>query len=204
MKGLDYGSQLVLDLCGGEPTKAVCGEIPQPDFEIAYPVSEAERLTELRFLHRNQPISSLASVSASAAVAAAASTVPFRSKCPEVDLMFTARADLVEEIMRIRGINNIEPQPLPSLGAVGKKILTTGQTRTRNTRRALAARGMSEAVCYSFIPKSHAEAFGGGAPELALSNPIASDMSDMRPSLLPACWRLPSETPTVVLGTCPV
>ena len=45
---------------------------------------------------------------------------------------------------------------------------------------------MSEAVAYSFIPKSHAEAFGGGDPSLSLSNPIASDMSDMRPSLLPS------------------
>ena len=96
------------------------------------------------------------------------------------------KADLVEEVMRIHGINNIEPQPLPAMSAVGQKILTIGQLRTRNTRRSLAARGMSEAVLYSFIPKDHAEAFGGGAPELALANPIASDMSDMRPSLLPS------------------
>ena len=65
-------------------------------------------------------------------------------------------------------------------------ILTIGQMRTRNARRALAARGMLEAVTYSFIPKEHAVHFGGGAPELALANPIAADMSDMRPSLLPS------------------
>ncbi|MEL6702635.1 MAG: phenylalanine--tRNA ligase subunit beta, partial [Pseudomonadota bacterium] len=82
--------------------------------------------------------------------------------------------------------NEIEPQPLPALSSVGRRILTTGQKRTRDTRRTLAARGMSEAVLYSFIPKSHAEHFGGGQDELALANPIASDMSNMRPSLLPS------------------
>jgi phenylalanyl-tRNA synthetase beta chain len=59
------------------------------------------------------------------------------------------------------------------------------QNRCITTRRTLAARGMVEAVTWSFIPKAHAELFGGGAPEIALSNPISSEMSDMRPNLLP-------------------
>ncbi len=103
------------------------------------------------------------------------------SNRPDVE----GKADIVEEIMRINGVNEIAPQPLPALTSVGTKILTTGQTRTRDTRRTLAARGMNEAVLYSFIPHAHAEAFGGGADALTLANPIAADMSDMRPSLLP-------------------
>src|SRR4029078_6143241 len=63
--------------------------------------------------------------------------------------------------------------------------LTTTNLRPRRAKRALAARGMVEAVTWSFISKPHAELFGGGQPELALANPIASDLSDMRPSLLP-------------------
>jgi phenylalanyl-tRNA synthetase beta chain len=59
------------------------------------------------------------------------------------------------------------------------------QTRTRKAKRALAARGMVEAVTWSFIAKPQAELFGGGAPALAIANPIAADLSDMRPSLLP-------------------
>src|SRR6202035_2138698 len=59
------------------------------------------------------------------------------------------------------------------------------QLRTRRAKRALAARGMVEAVTWSFISKPHAELFGGGQPALALANTIAADMSDMRPSLLP-------------------
>src|SRR5206468_2906074 len=57
--------------------------------------------------------------------------------------------------------------------------------RTRRAKRALAARGMVEAVTWSFITKHAAELFGGGKPELVLANPIAADLTDMRPSLLP-------------------
>ncbi|MDR0252602.1 MAG: phenylalanine--tRNA ligase subunit beta, partial [Brucellaceae bacterium] len=95
------------------------------------------------------------------------------------------KADLVEEVMRIHGINQIEPQPLPNMGSVNTKILTTLQIRTRLAKRILATRGMMEAVTYSFISEEQAKAFGGGKPELKLANPIAADMSDMRPSLLP-------------------
>ncbi|MGB8816682.1 MAG: phenylalanine--tRNA ligase subunit beta, partial [Rhizobiaceae bacterium] len=87
--------------------------------------------------------------------------------------------------MRIHGVDNIAPQPLTAHGTVNTKILTTLQIRTRLAKRTLAARGMMEALTWSFIPAAHAEAFGGGSPELKLANPIAADMSDMRPSLLP-------------------
>ncbi len=83
-------------------------------------------------------------------------TVP--SWRPDVD----GKADLVEEVMRIHGVDNIAPQPLASHAAVNGRILTTLQIRTRAAKRALAVRGMMEAVTWSFIPASHAEAFGGG------------------------------------------
>ena len=73
----------------------------------------------------------------------------------------------------------------PATTAVNGKILTTLQVRTRAAKRALASRGMMEAVTWSFIPAKHAEIFGGGQTALKLANPIAADMSDMRPSLLP-------------------
>ena len=87
--------------------------------------------------------------------------------------------------MRIHGVDKIAPQPLGAHDAVNAKILTMLQIRTRAAKRALAVRGMMEAVTWSFIPAKHAELFGGGQPELKLANPIAADMSDMRPSLLP-------------------
>ena len=85
----------------------------------------------------------------------------------------------------MHGVDTIRPQPLASHDAVNGKILTPLQIRTRAARRALAVRGMMEAVTWSFIPAGHAELFGGGQPALKLANPIAADMSDMRPSLLP-------------------
>jgi phenylalanyl-tRNA synthetase beta chain len=100
---------------------------------------------------------------------------------PDVD----GKADLVEEVMRIHGVDEIAPQPLVSHATVNGKILTTLQVRTRAAKRALASRGMMEAVTWSFIPAKHAETFGGGQTALKLANPIAADMSDMRPSLLP-------------------
>ncbi len=73
-----------------------------------------------------------------------------------------------------------------SRGDLGRKpVLTAPQNRTRRARRALAARGFVEAVTWSFVSKPQAELFGGGGPELALANPIAADLSDMRPSLIP-------------------
>jgi phenylalanyl-tRNA synthetase beta chain len=95
------------------------------------------------------------------------------------------KADIVEEIMRIVGVDKVPMTPFDRGDAPRQPILTTIQLRTRRAKRALAARGMVEAVTWSFIAKPSAEAFGGGQSELALANPIAADLSDMRPSLLP-------------------
>jgi phenylalanyl-tRNA synthetase beta chain len=95
------------------------------------------------------------------------------------------KADIVEEIVRIVGVDKVPMTPFERGDDARKPVLTTIQLRTRRAKRALAARGMVEAVTWSFISKPHAELFGGGQAELALANPIASDLSDMRPSLLP-------------------
>src|SRR5213075_2459002 len=95
------------------------------------------------------------------------------------------KADIVEEIVRIVGVDKVPMTPFERGDAPRKPVLTPIQLRTRRAKRALAARGMVEAVTWSFISKPAAELFGGGQAELALANPIASDLSDMRPSLLP-------------------
>ena len=100
---------------------------------------------------------------------------------PDID----GKADLVEEVMRINGVNRIEPQPLPRDAVIGERMLTIRQVRTRAVKRAMAVRGMMEAVNWSFISAEAAALFGGGSAALKLANPIAADMSDMRPSLLP-------------------
>jgi phenylalanyl-tRNA synthetase beta chain len=95
------------------------------------------------------------------------------------------RADIVEEVVRIVGVDRVPSTPFPRGEDARKPVLTAIQTRTREAKRALAARGLVEAVTWSFVSKREAELFGGGAPELSLANPIAAELSDMRPSLLP-------------------
>jgi phenylalanyl-tRNA synthetase beta chain len=95
------------------------------------------------------------------------------------------KADLVEEVMRIVGVDRVPSTPFERGDAPRKPVLTAAQMRTRKARRALASRGLVEAVTWSFIGKKQAELFGGGTPALALANPIAAELSDMRPSLVP-------------------
>ncbi len=97
----------------------------------------------------------------------------------------TQKADLVEEVMRMVGVDNVPVEPLPRLSHVAPRMLTTIQNRRRLARRALAARGLDEAVTWSFISHEQAVRFGGGTETLQLANAIAADMTDMRPSLLP-------------------
>ncbi|MDJ0613238.1 MAG: phenylalanine--tRNA ligase subunit beta [Rhizobiaceae bacterium] len=179
--GLAVGTNWVLELCGGEATEAlIVGEVPNPEFTIEFPVSEVQRLTGIE-VASSECADILTRLGFGVEGTGEILTVKVPTWRPDV----FGKADLVEEVMRIHGVNNIEPQPLPATGAVGSKILTLGQTRARNARRALASRGMLEAVTWSFIPASHAEAFGGGSEACKLANPISSEMSDMRPSLLP-------------------
>ncbi|MFY8030811.1 MAG: phenylalanine--tRNA ligase subunit beta, partial [Devosia sp.] len=76
-------------------------------------------------------------------------------------------------------------EPLPRLNHVAQRMLTPIQNRRRLARRALASRGLDEAVNWSFISEAEAKLFGGGQEELKLANPIASELTSMRPSLLP-------------------
>jgi phenylalanyl-tRNA synthetase beta chain len=181
--GLELATAMVLDLCGGEPSDIViAGEVPDPKTVVEFPVAEIGRLAgidpsiadvtrileDLGFVakpHRTKGTISVA--------------VP--SWRPDVSI----KADLVEEVVRIVGVDKIPSTPLIRHPGVLKPVLTLIQQRTRRAKRALAARGLVEAVTWSFLSKTQAELFGGGDPALALANPIAADMSDMRPSLLP-------------------
>jgi phenylalanyl-tRNA synthetase beta chain len=179
--GLELATRLVLDLCGGEPTEAqVVGYAGHKPKIVSFPLSEVKRLTGLD-VPRDESLSILTRLGFKPIGNGDVVDVEVPSWRPDVD----GKADLVEEVMRIHGVDEIESRPLSSHDAVNGKILTTLQIRSRFARRALAVRGMLEAVTWSFIPAKHAELFGGGQAALKLANPIAADMSDMRPSLLP-------------------
>ena len=95
-------------------------------------------------------------------------------------------ADLVEEVARIASLTKLEGKPLRrAKPGVPKPILTPIQMREKAARRTLAALGYNECVTYSFIDGSAAELFGGGSEATRLENPISSEMTHMRPDLLP-------------------
>jgi len=179
--GVELATKLVLELCGGQPTRTdVTGYAGRAAKMVSLPLTEIKRLTGIE-VAKAESLDILTRLGFGVTGNDAVVDVSVPSWRPDVD----GKADLVEEVMRIHGVDNIAPQPLGAHDAVNGKILTTLQIRTRAARRALAVRGMMEAVTWSFIPARHAELFGGGQDSLKLSNPIAADMSDMRPSLLP-------------------
>lgn len=179
--GLERTTELVLACCGGTAAKAKVEGYKGYDAKVIdFPLSEVKRLTGLE-VSAEESKSILTKLGFSVTGSGERVSVAVPSWRPDVD----GKADLVEEIMRIHGVDNIKPRPLASHAAVNGKILTVLQIRTRSAKRALAARGMLEAVTWSFIAEDQAKLFGGGSNALKLANPIASDMSDMRPSLLP-------------------
>jgi phenylalanyl-tRNA synthetase beta chain len=93
--------------------------------------------------------------------------------------------DLVEEVCRIHGLENIPFTAMERSHPIATPVLNPLQRRMLAARRGLAARGFNEAVTWSFIPEAHAKLFGGGQAELKLANAISSELTDMRPSLLP-------------------
>ena len=92
-------------------------------------------------------------------------------------------ADIVEEVVRMVGLDNVVSVPLPRAAGVATPTATPAQSLERKVRRAAAARGLNEAINWSFLPQKAADAFGGG--DWSLANPISEDMKVMRPSLLP-------------------
>jgi phenylalanyl-tRNA synthetase beta chain len=183
--GAELATHLVIELCGGEPSQlVVAGEEPKSETAIDFPLSEVKRLTGLE-LEPSDMVRTLEKLGfgvISQSTNADRVIVKVPSWRPDVE----GKADLAEEIVRIAGVDSVMSTPLPRLDAtVAKPILTLLQKRTRLARRALAAQGLVEAVTWSFVSKEQAQGFGGGQPELALANPIAADLSDMRPSLLP-------------------
>ena len=179
--GLDLATQMIHKLCGGSPSKAkIAGKVPDTKRAIAFDLDRVKKLTgvELEPAHI-RGILELLGFELSGTDHAVQVAVP--SWRPDVH----GAADLVEEVVRIAGLDRIPLTPLPRLAGIAKAVLTDKQKRARRARRLLAGRGLVEAVTWSFLPRKEAELFGGGAAELELANAISTEMTSMRPSLLP-------------------
>jgi len=185
LPGLEQATQLILDICGGEPSEVeLAGAIPNPDKIVLFPPSEIKRLTGI-----DAPPEGSEKILTALGFTVAKSD-PWQVEVPSWRPDISGKADLVEEIARIIGFDHLPAEPLPQLSAVETPKLTIAQSRRARARRALAARGLYEVVTWSFTDEAHAALFCDGenwlkAQGLILANPIASDLSAMRPSILP-------------------
>jgi len=176
--GAELATHFVMEFCGGEPSKLlVAGDPAKPRQEVPFPYSEVQRLTGLE-IPEAEGLEILARLGFQ--VRDGKAIVP--NWRPDID----GKADIVEQIVRIAGLDRVaSTRFLRDEPGVPKPVLTLLQKRTRLAKRTLASLGLDEAVTWSFISRPQAEMFGGGKPALALANPIAADLSDMRPSLVP-------------------
>ncbi len=179
--GVDLGTKMILDICGGEPSEMeIAGKEPERKIAIAFDPARVEKLTGCK-LKPAEITGTLKKLGFKIAGTGAKLSVTPPSWRPDVH----GAADLIEEVIRIDGVDNVPPVPLPRPPGVTRPVMTAPQKRSARARRVLASRGLVEAVTWSFIPLAHAGHFGGGQPEVELANPISTEMAVMRPSLLP-------------------
>jgi phenylalanyl-tRNA synthetase beta chain len=175
--GLELATQLILEICGGEASEIrLAGQPPAPRPAFAFDRTYVKKLGGL-----DLPRARIDQILADLGFELKGDEVQPPSWRRDVE----GKADLVEEVTRIAGYPNLPSEPLPEVTRPSGGMLTVRQTRMRNARRMLAARGYDEALTWSFLRRAWAELFGGGQAELVLTNPIASDLDCMRPSVLP-------------------
>jgi phenylalanyl-tRNA synthetase beta chain len=181
LPGLDLATALMIEVAGGTPSKRrIAGAPPERTTVIDFQPSLIAKLAGIA-IEQKQTRATLEALGFAIEGKGATVKVTAPSWRPDVN----GPADLVEEVVRIVGLDKVPSVPMPRPGGVARAVLTEAQRRVRRVRRVLAGRGMTEAITWSFISRATAGAFGGGQDGLELANPISSEMSWMRPSLLP-------------------
>ena len=176
-----YIARMVKNICGGEVSHVVtAGTGAKWQREIFLANDKVERLTGMKVpLDRQiEILKALGFTLSDSANGWQVSPPPWRG---DID----GSADLVEEIARIFGFDHLPMEHLPRKHVIAQPAVNAKQARPLRLRRALAGRGLTEAVTFSFLAKKEAVMFGGGDASLKLVNPISSDLSFMRPSALP-------------------
>ncbi len=173
--GLAILTGLILDVCGGEASQAIrAGTPPVADDRIYFDPQRTLALGGVEVPEQRQR-----AILQSLGFTVDGDEVRPPSWRPDID----GAADLVEEITRIHGYDHVPSTPLDREPGVARPTATRSQLIARNVRRVAAARGLDEAVTWSFISEAEAQAFGPA--EWRLANPISEEMKVMRPSLLP-------------------
>lgn len=182
LPGLDLATQMVLDLCGGEASDLVVdGAVPDTTRSYTLDPARVVNLVGMDIPEAEQR----------ATLAALGFTLGGNQVTPPTwrpDVL--GSADLVEEVARVASLSKLVGNPMArALPGVPRPILTPLQTRERAARRQIAALGYNECVTYSFIDQTAATLFGGGSDAVRIDNPISSEMSHLRPDLLPGLLR---------------
>lgn len=175
--GLDLLTGLILEICGGEASEVVrAGAAPATPKTVAFDPALVTKLGGVEIAGDEQK-RILAALGFAVGDDWAVTVPGWR---PDVD----GAADIVEEVVRIHGLDGIESVPLPREDGVAKPTATPVQKLERRLRRSAAARGLNEAITWSFLPEGEAEHFAEGVL-WRLANPISEDLKVMRPSLIP-------------------
>jgi phenylalanyl-tRNA synthetase beta chain len=183
--GLGILTDLVLEICGGAASDAVrAGRPPVEPTVIAFEPSLTQRLGGIEIDNFEQR-RILEMLDFAVADPGSSPRQAWQVTCPPRRHDIEGPADLVEEVVRIHGLDKVASTPLPRADGVAKPTATPLQQVERKLRRTAAARGLNEAVTWSFLPTAEAEHFADNAPLWILDNPISEDMRAMRPSLIP-------------------
>jgi len=176
--GLALATRMAIELAGGEASEIVrAGSPPMPYRQVAYRPARARALGGVDVPGPEQK--AILSRLGFEVTEGDPWTIEVPSWRRDVD----GPADIVEEVARITGYDKVEATPLPRVAGVARPTATPEQLLERRVRREAAARGLNEAVTWSFVADAEAEPFGGSA--WILANPISEEMKAMRPSLLP-------------------
>ncbi len=174
--GLDIATALVLELCGGKASDITRAGTPPTDMPmISYDPKQCAALGGIDVAPEKQK-----SILESLGFAVDSN---WQVTPPTWRRDIAGWQDLVEEVVRIEGLDSVPSTPLPRKAGVAKPTASPEQLAERKARRAAAARGLNETVTWSFISDKEAAPFGGGTWSLA--NPISEELKVMRPSLLP-------------------
>ena len=171
--GLEIATRLILELCGGEPSEIVRAGA-EPQWRRTYKL-RPERMAGLGGLHvppaeSRAILEALGCMVGDAAEHDGSLTVSPPSWRGDIE----GEADLVEEVLRVKGYDEIPPVPLPRETVISRPAIDARRRRVELVRRTLAERGLTEAVTFSFLSSKAAALFGGARPELTLVNPISA------------------------------
>jgi phenylalanyl-tRNA synthetase beta chain len=177
--GVDVATGLILELCGGEASEVTAaGTLPAGMRSINYRPPRVTSLggCEVSTDKQRQILQSLGFTVNGASV--------WQVTTPTWRVDIEGEADLVEEVLRVNGFDNIPAVSMPRSAALPKTAVTPAQRRVQQTKRLLATRGIEEAVTFSFMPSKVAALFAGDNSLIPLANPISADLDVMRPSIL--------------------